>query len=65
MHEWVDLFRMIAGGGTGALICALVGGAFGAATGSDGEERVEYAKWGAIVGVIIGAFAGVFVPRYM
>ena len=55
MYEWVDSFRMIAGGGSGALICALVGGAFGAATGTDGAERVDYAKWGAIVGVIAGA----------
>jgi hypothetical protein len=33
--------------------------------GTDGAERGEYAKWGAIVGVIAGALAGVFVPLYM
>ena len=45
----------------GALFCALVGGGIGAANGTDRPERLEYAKWGALIGVVLGGLLGLFV----
>ena len=46
----------------GALFCALIGTApIGAANGTDGPERLEYAKWGALIVVVLGGLLGLFV----